>query len=103
MIMKVSRYSNFRVSVTYLRPPPVKHRKISISESGRAKRDEVSLSPRADEVRKLTELAKSTPDVRQNKIEAIKEQIKSGTYKVSATSVAKSIADLHRKIYPDIE
>ena len=50
---------------------------------------------RDNEVRKLKEMAKAIPDVRQEKIDSIKEQLKSGKYKVPAEAIAKSIVDLH--------
>ena len=57
------------------------------------KKNEAELSPRAAEVRKFMELARAIPNFRQDKIEAIKKQIESGTYTVSAESVAKSMAE----------
>ncbi len=48
-----------------------------------------------NEVRKLKEMAKAIPDVRQGKVDSIKKQLKSGKYKVPAEVVAKSIVDLH--------
>ena len=52
-------------------------------------------SRRDNEVRKLKEMAKAIPDVRQKKIDSIKKQLKSGEYKVPAEAIAKSIVDLH--------
>jgi flagellar biosynthesis anti-sigma factor FlgM len=52
-------------------------------------------SRRDNEVRKFKEMAKAIPDVRQEKIDSIKKQLKSGEYKVPAEAVAKSIVDLH--------
>jgi flagellar biosynthesis anti-sigma factor FlgM len=52
-------------------------------------------SRRDNEVRKLKEMAKAIPDVRQEKIDSIKKQLKSGEYKVPAEAIAKSIVDLH--------
>ena len=84
------------------KPPAAKKKKTSASKSDKVKKkDKVELSPRADEVRRLAELAKLAPDVRLEKIEAIKKQIKAGTYSVPVESVAKSIADLHRKLKCD--
>ena len=51
---------------------------------------------RSAEILRLMEMAEKTPDVRREKIEAIKKQIEQGTYKVSGKVVAKSIADLWR-------
>ena len=52
-------------------------------------------SRRDNEVRKLKEMAKAIPDVRQEKIDSIKKQLKSGEYKIPAEAVAESIVDLH--------
>ena len=62
------------------------------------KRDKDKSSPRADEVRRYTKMAKDIPDVRQEKVEAIKKQIESGTYRISAEEVARSIIDLQRSL-----
>ena len=52
----------------------------------------VNLSPESKSIfearKKALEIAKSTPDVRQEKIDAIKAKIKSGEYKVDAGKVA---------------
>ncbi len=53
------------------------------------------------EAQRLAELARGIPNVRQARIEAVKKQIKSGTYDVSAESVARSIVDLHRRLKSD--
>ena len=91
--MRIHRYCNPRIGKVYSRPPPATQRKTSISKSRKLGNDEVSLSPHAAEVRKFTKLAKTIPDVRQEKVESIKKQIKAGTYKVPAELVAKSIID----------
>ncbi len=62
------------------------------------KKDKDKSSPRADEVRKYTKIAKDLPDVRQEKVEAIKKQIESGTYRISAEEVARNIIDLQRSL-----
>ncbi|MFC1715452.1 flagellar biosynthesis anti-sigma factor FlgM [Candidatus Poribacteria bacterium] len=56
---------------------------------------------RDTEVQRLAELARGIPDVRKARVEAVKKQIKSGTYDVSAESVARSIVDLHRRLKSD--
>ena len=50
------------------------------------------------ETRRYAELARDMSNVRQEKIEAIKKQIETGTYDVSPKLVARSIADLHRSL-----
>ena len=93
--MKIPHHPNPRIGRAYLRPPPVVQRKTSISRSRKLSKDKVILSPRATEVQRLKKLANDVPDVRQEKIDAIKRQIETGTYNVSAKSVAKSIIDSH--------
>ncbi len=93
--MKITNHPNPRIGRAYLRPPPVAQRKTSISRSRKLNKDEVILSPRAAEVQRLKKLANDVPDVRQEKIDAIKKQIEIGTYNVSVRSVAESIIDLH--------
>lgn len=96
--MKIPHHPNPRIGKAYLRPPPVAQRKTSISRSRKLNKDEVILSSRAAEVQMLRKLANDVPDVRQEKIDAIKKQIEAGTYNVSARSVAESIIDLHIEI-----
>jgi len=93
--MKITNHPSPRIGRAYLRPPPVAQRKTSISRSRKLNKDEVILSPRAAEVQRLKKLANDVPDVRQEKIDAIKKQIEAGTYNVSTRSVAESIIDLH--------
>ena len=67
----------------------------------RKKKGRRTLSPRDTEVQRLAELARGIPDVRKARVEAVKKQIESGTYDVSAESVARSIVDLHRCLMSD--
>ena len=97
--MKVSHERNPRTDRVHPQPSPAAQHKTSTSESRKPKEDEVIISPRAAEVRKLTEMAKDLPDVRKGKVEAIKKQIQSGEYKVSAESVAKSIIDFDLRMH----
>lgn len=53
--------------------------------------DKVDLSTKRQEVQKLVEKAKAIPEVRLEKVEKIKEAIKSETYNVKGELVAKSI------------
>ena len=52
-------------------------------------------SRRAAELQKYKKMVEAIPDVRQEKVEAIRKQIEVGKYKVPAKSVAGSIAELH--------
>ncbi|MCX8111075.1 MAG: flagellar biosynthesis anti-sigma factor FlgM [Syntrophorhabdaceae bacterium] len=53
--------------------------------------DRVELSKKSQEVEKLVQKTKAIPDIRQDKVEKIKEAIKSETYNVRGELVAKSL------------
>lgn len=55
--------------------------------------DHASLSNDAATVSALTQQAMAAPEVRQSKVDALKQQIASGEYKVNANEVAKSMRD----------
>lgn len=55
----------------------------------------VALSPRAQELKKIKELANSAPDVDMNKVEKFKRLIAEGKYKVDAKAVADKMVDEH--------
>ena len=99
--MKISRHRNPRTCEVYLRPFPLIQREISMLRSKKPRKDENVLSSRAAEVRRLRELAKTIPDIRQDKIDTIKKQIESGVYNASGESVAESISKLHCALMRD--
>ena len=97
--MKIPNYLNIKISDAYLRQAQAKQSRNgknvrAKSESLKAGKDEIVLSPRANEIRELEGSAKSIPEIRQEKAEAIKGQIESRTYNVNGKLVAQSIADL---------
>ena len=53
--------------------------------------DKIILSERAKEVYRFTKMSESLPDVREDKISAIKSRIASGEYKVDSKKVAGKI------------
>jgi negative regulator of flagellin synthesis FlgM len=56
--------------------------------------DRVELSPLAKDLQKAAEVAQATPDVRADKVAALKAKIESGTYEVDSKKVAsKMIVD----------
>jgi flagellar biosynthesis anti-sigma factor FlgM len=95
--MSIPCYYNTRMSKVHLRPPPVAQRKTSASKPRHLKRDQVSLSLRAAEALKLSKLARTIPDIRQEKVEATRRQIESGTYTIYGRAVARSIVNIHLK------
>ena len=83
--------------------PPKTQRKPAVSKPRKLGKDKIELSPRAEEVRKFVELAKLAPEVRLEKINAIKKQIQAGKYSVPPESVARSIIDFHKTLESDDE
>lgn len=55
------------------------------------KKDEVALSGTAKDFQTVYKLLNNTPDVREDKVNAVREQIQSGTYNVRAEEVADKI------------
>ena len=62
------------------------------------KKDKDRLSSHNVEICKFAGWARDISSVRKERVEAVKKQIESGTYDVSAKSVANSIVDLHRSL-----
>lgn len=58
-----------------------------------AKTDEVSLSTQARELQKAKEAVEASPDVRQEKVAAIKAQVEAGTYNIPAGYVAAKMLE----------
>ena len=50
--------------------------------------DKVALSPRAKEIVEAKKIIDSMPDIREEKVAAIKKEIENGTYKVDGKKVA---------------
>jgi negative regulator of flagellin synthesis FlgM len=50
--------------------------------------DKVDLSARSKEMNKIHDVLNATPDVRAEKVEALKKQVESGQYEVNSNSVA---------------
>lgn len=55
----------------------------------------VDLSSRAQDVKKIKELAMATPDVDQAKVDKYKKLIAEGNYKVDAKAIADKMVDEH--------
>jgi len=58
--------------------------------------DQVSLSSRGQEIQRVRARLKELPDVRREKVEAIRRQIEQGTYRVSAEAVAEKVLEAYR-------
>lgn len=62
-----------------------------VKKSKANQKDEVIFSKEALEIQNAYKAAKTAPDVRMEKVAAIKEQIKSGTYTIDAKAVSEKI------------
>lgn len=57
--------------------------------------DKVQVSSRGKDVAKAKAIAMSTPDVDEEKVEKLRAQIQSGSYKVDSDKVADKMVDHH--------
>jgi negative regulator of flagellin synthesis FlgM len=55
--------------------------------------DRVELSTRKDEIEKLKNTVEAMPDVRSEKVAALKQQISEGTYRVDGVKVAEKMLE----------
>jgi negative regulator of flagellin synthesis FlgM len=53
--------------------------------------DRLEISARSREISHLNELIQSTPDIREEKVAAVRREIESGTYNVKAEKIAEKI------------
>ena len=58
---------------------------------GQPDSDRLELSVRSREISHLDELIRSTPDVREERIEEVRRSIENGTYNVKAEKIAEKI------------
>ena len=63
----------------------------AVNHSADAKTDTVSVSERGNTIKELTARAKDLPDVRQERIEALRERIQTGDYQPDAGDIADAI------------
>ena len=61
------------------------------ADEGQRAGDRIELSVRGREIQHLDELIRSTPDIREAKVEQIRSAIESGTYNVKAEKIADKI------------
>lgn len=60
-------------------------------ESPRSDNDRIELSVRSREILHLDEMIRSTPDIREAKVEQVRSAIENGTYNVKAEKIADKI------------
>ena len=53
--------------------------------------EQIALSPKAKGIQKALETVKTSPDIRSEKVEAIKNQIASNTYQVDSEAIGQKI------------
>lgn len=67
------------------------------AQSGEAARSssDVEISEQARLFKAATEMARQNPEIRSEKVEALKQRIRSGTYQVDAAAVADKLLEEH--------
>ncbi|MCB2183511.1 MAG: flagellar biosynthesis anti-sigma factor FlgM [Desulfobulbaceae bacterium] len=72
-----------------------KSRKVEgeLGGAGPVSSDKVQLSSNSRDVQKMQEILSQTPEMRMEMIEALKQQIDAGTYKVDARDIADKMMD----------
>jgi negative regulator of flagellin synthesis FlgM len=61
------------------------------SGGGHSDSDRLELSVRSREISHLEDLIRSTPDIRQSKVDQVRKDIESGTYNIKAEKIAEKI------------
>jgi negative regulator of flagellin synthesis FlgM len=56
-------------------------------------KDKISLSGQAKEINDLKKLISDLPDIRQDRIDALKKAIETGNYNIDANSIAEKILE----------
>ncbi len=70
---------------------PQQPERAQASRGGHSDSDRLELSVRSLEISHLEELIRSTPDVRESKVEQVRRDIESGTYNIKAEKIAEKI------------
>lgn len=60
-------------------------------ETRSASSDKLSLSPRADQLSQLSQLAQQAPDIDQSRVDGLRQAIADGSYQVNADSLAANM------------
>lgn len=71
------------------------HSEAAAGASAGTQATKVELSSKAQDINKIKELAKNSPDVDSAKVEKFKRMIAEGKYKVDAKAVASKMVDEH--------
>lgn len=63
----------------------------SSKNSSQTGNDQISISDRAKEIARITEIIGYTPDIRASKVDSLKQSVDSGNYSVSSEKVAEKM------------
>lgn len=66
-----------------------------LSSSSLGESTKVELSPKAQEAKRIKDLAMAAPDVDQAKVAKFRDMIDKGTYKIDAEAIADRMVDEH--------
>lgn len=58
-----------------------------------SKKDDISISGKGKDFQATLDAVRSKPDIRQQKVDEIKEKIEAGTYNISGKQIAEKIID----------
>ncbi len=90
--MKIFNSSNIDKITQAYRKQEINKENIRSSKINK-KNDELSLSDTAKDYQFAMNAIKNVPDIRKEKVETIKEQIRTGTYVVDSGKIAESILE----------
>ncbi|WP_022852704.1 flagellar biosynthesis anti-sigma factor FlgM [Thermodesulfatator atlanticus] len=91
--MKIENlYQKFNVQTEQVKQAQGEIQKAAVeNKKPPVQQDRVELSQTAKDIQKVEKALKATPDVRTEKIRAIKEQIEAGTYQVDSKKIANAM------------
>ncbi|MEP6850026.1 MAG: flagellar biosynthesis anti-sigma factor FlgM [Acidobacteriota bacterium] len=72
---------------------PVREQTRSVAQRRPANDDRLDLSSQGSEVGNLVEQLKQMPEIRQDKVNSLREQVAAGTYRPSNQDIAKAIVN----------
>jgi negative regulator of flagellin synthesis FlgM len=70
---------------------PQQSERTQVNDGEHSDSDRLELSVRSREISHLEELIQSTPDVREERVNQVRQSIESGTYNVKAEKIAEKI------------
>ena len=76
-----------------------KEKEVQGDKTAAIPQEKVDISDKAREIQQTTTAMNEVPDVREEKVQALKSQIDNGTYKVSSEELAKNLLENHYWIF----